>query len=259
MIRQPSGPIEAKIPAGHAFFNLIEEAYRVFAYPKPGSIGVCERCCMDRKIEADFFKPNIRDLPLIYVQEWYFGAYDPKGLAKEIWAYLLPRILEILAAGEDVSNMGLEVSLNRFGTGDSGNWSEREWRVLDGFQKMFLREQIEQKRGFLDEIICMFQLAGWPLDTLLDQVASAPNPALALRLWNDWCRWPAPGNESIWITTFWECPDNTAVFDFYTSRRLYDKMEALALDDDSDGELAAKASAVASIIEANANWSLKPS
>ncbi|WCM25320.1 hypothetical protein NDN01_14730 [Sphingomonas sp. QA11] len=257
MIRQPSGPIEAKVPADHPFFNLIEEAYRVFAYPKPGSIGVCERCCMDRKIETSFFNPDIRDLPLAYIQDWYGAACDAKGLSKETWAYLLPRILEILAAGEDVSNTAMEVSLNRFDTGDPENWSEREWRVLDGFQKMFLREQIEQKRDRLDDGICMFRLAGWPLDTLLDQVASAPDATLALRLWNDWCRWSAPGKEGVWITAFWEYPDNEAIFDFYASRRLYDKMEALALDDGMDGELAAKASAVASVIEANAGWSLK--
>jgi len=165
---------------------------------------------------------------------------------------------KILAAGEDLSIPGIEVSLNRFGTGNPANWSKAEWRVLDNFQKMFLRQQIEQNRDNLDDTLCMFRLAGWPLEGLLDQVASAPGATLALRLWNDWCRWPAPGNESIWITAFWASPDNSTVLDFYTSRRLYEKIEALALADDTDGEVAAKASADASVIEAYANWPLKP-
>jgi hypothetical protein len=254
MIRKHLETIKANIPADHPFFGLIEEAYRVFAYTKPSSIGVCERCCMDHEIEADFFNPSIRELPLNYVRDWYFGAYDPKGVPKDTWGYLLPRILEILASGEDASHTGLAVSLNRFGTGNPENWSKTEWRVLDSFQKMFLREIIGHDRDFLDDTICMFALAGWSLQSLLDQVASVPSPILALRLWNDWCSGAGQGNNRIWITAFWESPDNTTAFNFYTSRSLYDKMEALALDDETENQLAAKASAVASVIEVYADW-----
>jgi hypothetical protein len=255
MSSYPSESIQATVTADHPFFDLVEEAYRVFAYPKPSTIGVCEKCCMDDEIEADFFNPPIRKLPLDYVRDWYSGAYDSKGVPKNTWAYLLPRILEILASGEDSSDTGLAVSLNRFGTGNPENWSTTEWRTLDSFQRMFLREIIEQKRDFLDDTICMFRLAGWPLESLLDQVTSAPSPTLARRLWNDWCSGAGPGNNSIWITPFWESPDTKTVFDFYTSRSLYDKMEALALDDETESQLAVKASAVASVIEAYVDWS----
>lgn len=259
MIRQPSEPAEAKLSADHPFFDLIEEAYRVFAYPRPSRTGVCEGCCMDRKIESDFFNPPVRELPLAYIRDWYSAACDVKGIPKGNWGYLLPRILEILAFGEDVGYVGIEVSLRRFDTGNPDNWSKAEWRVLENFQKKFLLDQLESRKGFLDDTICMFRLAGWPLADLLNQLASAPSSALALRLWNDWCTWRAAGNESIWITAFWEDPDKTAVFEFYTSRKLYDKMEALALADDVDAELAEKASAVAGVIELNANWTSKPS
>jgi len=259
MKSDPSVPLQTTLSASHPLFDLVEEAYRVFDYPKPSSTGVCEGCCMDREIEADSFNPSIRRLPLHYIRDWYSGAYDPNGVPKETWAYLLPRLLEVLASGENVSDMGLEVSLNRFGTGNPENWSTTEWRILDNFQKIFLREMIEQKRECLDDTICMFRLAGWPLESLLDQVGSAPEPALALRLWNDWCGGAVAGNYIIGITAFWEKPDNTAVFDFYTSRNLYDRMEALALNDETEQEVAAKASAVASVIEVYAEWSLKPS
>lgn len=85
-------PLKAKVAIGHPFFDIIEEAYRVFNYPKPRSTEVCRNCCMDSKIEADFFNPPIRQMPLGYIQDWYQAAYDPQaGVAKATWAYLLPR------------------------------------------------------------------------------------------------------------------------------------------------------------------------
>jgi hypothetical protein len=254
MTYQRPEPIQAQIRADHPLSGLIEEAYQVFAYPKPRSMGVCEECCMDPKIEADFFNPSIRELPLHYVRDWYYTASLPKDVAKGTWAYLLPRILEILAVGEHLCNMGIEFSLNRFDTGNPENWSATEWSVLDNFQRIFLRSQMEQKRYRLDDIVCMFRLGGWSIEGLLDQVASVPDPILARRLWNDWCSWPSYGNRGILITAFSVDAEKTTVFDFYTSRTLYDRMEALALNDDTDGELAAKVSAVAGVIEANANW-----
>ena len=241
-------PSEAKLGVDHPFFDVIEEAYRVFSYPKPRSTEVCD-CCMDAGIEAAFFDPPIRELPLEYVRDWYFAAYDPEaGVAKATWAYLLPRLLEILAAGEDLASVGLEVSLSRFDTGNPKNWSIREWAVLDRFQRMFLLHRMENTREYLDDVICMFKLGGWALDDLMEQVEAAPIDKLAARLWNDWCAGAVSGRESIWVTAFWYSADRARMLDFYASDRLYGKMAALALDDSTGPEVAAKALAVASVM-----------
>jgi hypothetical protein len=253
MTRQPAVPVEASLRPDDPFFDLIDEAYRIFAYRRPTSTEVCS-CCMDAEIQANFFTPPVRELPLSYVRDWYFGAYEPTGVAKATWGYLLPRLLEILASGEDVSAMGPEVSLNRFDTGNPDNWSKAEWSILDRFQRRYLRRHAEQDKDSLDDVICMFRLAGWPLAGLLDQVASFPDDILALRLWHDWFPGGRSGYPNIWITTFWEQRDGTAAFDFYTSRAMYDRIEALALADDVDAALAAKASAVAELIEVSADW-----
>lgn len=247
-----SEPIGGKLPTGHPLFDIIDEAYRVFACPKPTSTGVCEGCCMNAKIEADFFKPPIRQLPLEYVNDWFNAAVHRDGLPKDIWTYLLPRVIEILAAGERPSNVAIEVSLKRFDTGNPDNWSKREWQVIDRFQKQFLQYQIAQldrESSDFDGLICMFRLAEWSLDDLCAQVAGAPDELLAHRLWLDWCSWAEPHCGSIWVTTFWEAPDDTIVHNFYTSQTLLHKMEALALADDVDPEIARKASAVASLME----------
>ena len=241
--------IQAKLDPDDPWFGLIEEAYCVFDYPKPTSTEVCIRCCMDRKIENDFFNPPIRELPLRYVQDWFFAAYDPPGIAKGTWAYLLPRILEILAAGEDPAPVALEVSLSRFQTGNRANWSNKEWQVLDRFQREFLRRKVAEGSDDLDGVLCMFRLAGWPLTDLLDQVASMATALLAERFWRDWCEGHAPGREDVWITSFWESPDNSQVFEFYTSPAMYERFSSLALSDDADRALAEKAMAVAAVIE----------
>lgn len=252
MVRKQQKPLQAKIPTDHPFFHIIAEAYRVFARPKPQSIEVCD-CCMDADIQADFFNPQIDELPLHYVQNWYLAAYDPRGVAKSTWGYLLPRILEILALGEDVSDLALEISLNRFETGNRDNWTPEEWKILDEFQRHFLKREIEcTTENYLDDTICMFRLAGWPLEDLLQQVQSNSDVVLAQRLWNDWCNGVVPGRESVWITAFWEDPDKTRVVDFYTSKALYIRMESLGFADDTEPEISTKALAVAGVIEASA-------
>ncbi|MEX0351273.1 MAG: hypothetical protein AB3N15_17760 [Paracoccaceae bacterium] len=254
MARKRQKPLRAKIQSEHPFFDIVCDAYRVFAYPKPAQIEVCEGCCMEPEIEADFFNPPIDELPLHYVQDWFFAACDPKGIAKATWGYLLPRILEILSVDDELASVGLEVSLNRFRTGDTDNWSPEEWQVLDAFQRAYLAREVERDTGYLDDTLCMFALAGWSLDNLLEQVAALPDEAVVRRLWNDWCKGCAPERASIWITAFWESPGNSLVYEFYTSNALYDRVENVALADDTDPELADKASAVASVIEANATW-----
>jgi len=248
MFSQPG----AKITPDDPFFDIIEDAYSAFKGPKPVSTEVCTNCCMDPTIEADFFNPPIRELPIEYVRDWYFAAYQPPGIAKETWTYLLPRILEILAMGEEVSSNGFAVSLNRFETGNRANWTAKRWSVLDRFQRAFLDREIRRPNDFLDDSVCMFGLAGWPLEDLIAQIEAASDEELANRFWNDWCNC-IPGRESIWITAFWESPGNSTMFDFYTSRRLHDRMAALSLSDDTEPKLAAKAFAVASVIEANSS------
>ena len=252
MPRKHQKPLKAKLTADHPFFDIIEDAYRVFDYPKPTSIDVCQSCCMYPEIERDFFNPPIRELPLHYLQDWFFAAYDPAdGVSKRTWAYLLPRILEVLADGtEDPANVGLEVSLNRFQTGKKENWSKAEWNVLDRFQRAYLKRAIESAEEYVDDTLCMFGLAGWPLDALFNQVAAHDDKTLATRFHNDWCL----GRPEIWITAFWEAPGNTKAFNFYTSRALYDRMEELAFDVSTEPALAEKALAVASVIQDNADW-----
>lgn len=242
-------PVKAKLPADHEFAELIAEAYRVFAAPKPAETGVCKGCCMDPSIEADFLVPDIADLPLHYLQDWYFAAVSD-AFGQPIWRYLLPRVLEVLASGEELAYVGLEVSLNRFPTGDAARWKSEEWGVIDRFRHMYLDRAVRHGEDCLDDVLCMFGIAGWPLADLFAQVLDVPADALAEKLWRDWCI----GRPSIWITAFWDNGGNSDAFAFYTSPELYWRMADLAFDEQTPPELAEKALAVAGVIEHAVAW-----
>lgn len=243
----------AKLSADDPFFPIIADAYREFTIPKPTSTDVCD-CCMDKDIEADFFDPPIEGMPLAYVRDWYFAAYQPPGVSKSTWTYLLPRILEILATGQDVASVGLEVSLARFETGNPDHWRASQWAVLDRFQRAYLLRAMTDDPTPIDDVLCMFGLGGWPLHGLVEQLAAMPTEMLADRFWRDWCKDHAPGRESVWITAFWEGGANSAAYDFYTSRDLYDRMTSFGLADETPSDLAQKALAVAMVIEQEASW-----
>lgn len=240
-----------KIAPDHPFARTIADAYRVFSVPKPLWTGVCKNCCMDADIETDFLNPPIDEMPVTYIRDWYLAACDP-GLPKGVWAYLLPRILELLAAeNEEAFGLGEIGALSRFSTGAAENWKEEQWAVLDRFQRAYLDREMRREVAFIDNVLCMFGIGGWPLDDLFAQVASYPDEVLARRLWWDWCHM---SRFSIPINPFWEGGGNTAAFSFYTSRVLYDRMVALMIGEGTSPDVIENAANVARVIEANADW-----
>lgn len=236
--KQPS--ISAKIKEGSPYYDVISRAYKVFKQ-EPVGLGVCD-CCMYPEIQKDFLNHGQKNIPFHYMRDWFFAASDIP-LNKAIWRFVLPRTLEILASGEEPASVGIEVSLNRFDTGDKNQWNDVEWRVLDEFQKLFLFHALEPSDDFLDDIICMFACAGWPTEDLFSQVLEYPVEKLVKRLWNDWCNFRNP---DIWVTAFWD--DSSIPMRFYTSEQLVEKISTYAFDGTTPEELSNKAMAVLDII-----------
>ena len=230
-----------KVDADSPFYELIQEAYRVFKQ-SPTEHGVCE-CCMYPEIRKDFFNHGQADIPLSYINDWFFAAADIP-LNKDKWRFVLPRILEVLASGEEPSSsIGIEVSLSRFATGDKKNWSEQEWAILDKFQRLFFTHFETVYDDCLDDIVCMFSIGGWSTESLFDQLYKLPIEKLVNYLWRDWCSYPNP---NIWITPFW---DNESIpWQFYTSDKLLDKITEYALNSKTPPELSEKAMAVSDLI-----------
>ncbi len=251
MARKQTKPLKAKVSESSPFYGIIQDAYRVFACDTPSDIGVLQ-WEMETEIAADFFNPSIAELPLHYLRDWFWAITEPT-FSQHIWKYLLPRVLEVLACGEDLDSSGTEVSLRRFPTGERSNWNDAEWDVLDRFQRLYLLQAAESNTEYLDDVLCMFGIAQWPLDDLLTQVFDLPDTVLVPRLWTDWCT----GRPCIWINAFWERDESETVFNFYSSRDMYNRMERLGLSEDFPLEMAHKARAVADVIRAQARWAPK--
>lgn len=240
----------AKMPPGHPFFALIAEAYRVFERPKPQDVDVCTECCMPKAMAADFFRPDIAELPLAYLSTWFGSAFPQGGVNQHIWSYLLPRTLEVIALGEEPYVVGIELSLSPFDTGNPGHWSAAQWSVLDRFQRHFLNT-VTSRHHSLDDTLCMFRRGGWQLSDLQTQVLAMPDEEIVGRLWQDWCDgYDAYGY--VWTTAFWKKDDEASVSEFYKSDALRDRIEAIALSDSIDTDLAKKASDLFNVIERRA-------
>ena len=194
--------------------NIISDAYDVFRVPKPTDDGVCD-CCVSKEIKTSFFKFTPNELPLNYLREWFGGAAD-REIDQNLWRWLLPRVLEFLVKKQEISCFGIEVTLRRFPTGDSQRWSPKEWSILERFRIAFIESQkvrksveaLESSGGLneplLDDVLCMFALAGWSPSDIFSQIFTWSDEELVERFWHDWCSWTM--SPSVWITSFWDDP-----------------------------------------------------
>lgn len=243
--RKPKPP-GAKIAPDHPFAGIIADAYRVFSGPTPTDTEVCQGCCMDAEIERDFFVPPIEELPLDYLRDWYFAAYRDAGISKTIWAYLLPRVMEVLAVGQDACIYGPEVTLSRYTTASTSPWSAAEWDVIDRFQRAYLDREMRDGSEGLDATLCMFAKSGWALDDLFAQILTCEDCVLVNRLHRAWCR----GTPYIWLTAFWSRTQKEEVMAHYTSSVLAKRMETIVLNDDTPPDTMEKALTLMDVIEA---------
>ena len=128
---------DCKISPENPYWDLIQEAYSVFRVPIPQDLEVCNMCCMPDE-QQDVMKQYVsQNIPLHLVREWYSAATN-YPVSQNLWLYILPRTLEILAIGENPTH-SLEIALSRYPAGERKNWNEAQWQVLDTFQKKFIQ------------------------------------------------------------------------------------------------------------------------
>lgn len=207
--------------------EVIADAWRVFDLPKPATTGVCVNCCMDPGIEADFLNHPARDLPLSYIRDWFFAAFtDDLGFAQMGW--LLPRILELLAAGEEVVYTGNEVALARLPrTGFPENWPAPAVAIVNRFARGFLSLRIAEQSRDLDMWLCMFGEGGVEMPPLLALLDELDDAALADLLHANWFEGSWSG---IPFDAFWSRePARSQVWAWYTSAELDDRMARAGL------------------------------
>jgi hypothetical protein len=218
-------------PRPDALTAAIDEAWRVFDIPAPATTGVCEHCCMDPQIEADFLKRPARELPLDYVRDWYFAAFTD-AISHNHVAWFLPRVMELLADGQDVASVGNEVAFSRLPrTGFPDRWPERQVAAINRFAMAYLNMKLDATPSMdwadLDYLLCMFGEGDIDIGPLLNRLDALPDCDLADLLYRTWFY---AESGSIPFDAFWSRePAKSLVWSWYTSTALMDRMERAAL------------------------------
>jgi hypothetical protein len=208
----------------------IDRAWQEFDLPAPPTTGVCQGCCMDPAIEADFLKRTACDLPDAYVRDWYSAAHDDRISFSHV-AWLLPRVMEMLAAGKTVSAVGNQTAFNRLPlTGFPDHWPERQVAAVNGFALAYfdtlLHGRLPKGAGGLDETLCMFGEGAVDIQPLLVLLDALPDSDLVDLLDREWV---FNGVGKISHDAFWSRePARTQVWNWFSSEDLRHRMELAA-------------------------------
>ena len=76
-------------------------------------------------------------------------------------------MLDLLAQQEELTLVGTEVTLRRFGTGDKSRWSDAENELIDSYTQLYL--DASHQHDTLDEVLCMFSSAGHKAQDLMKE------------------------------------------------------------------------------------------
>lgn len=165
-------------------------------YPEPPfPLGVCMACCVSPQIERELREWTPSALSAHHLYEYNTSAKPPVQSVAEL-GHFLPRMLELLALGEEVHH-STELFLVRLGHCAEDAWRDDERAALARFASALFDVVL---RG--DALADGFR--HWPEDPLVtllmfDIGGLAIEPLLA-----QWQRCPHP-NATIWLveTTYW--------------------------------------------------------
>ena len=149
---------------------LIAEIYTAFSnYPISEIKGVCTGCCMYPSNVEKILNQPLNTLEQSTIYDYLDAAkYEIDAQVKEA-KYLLPRIIELFNAGENIRSSP-ELTFETCYFNHSECWTEDERQLIRRFAALHFKKVIieENKDYSLDELIIMWDYAGLETGFLFD-------------------------------------------------------------------------------------------
>ncbi len=176
---------------------IVEDGYRVFArYTCRGSLVVCHcPCCMTEDVEAELVRTPLRQIPSDLLAEYTNSAHGwDDDLILADMRYLLPRYLDLIAADDVPSRLGLAQCLNQLAHAHwREKWPAAEADILDRFFDALISVYIEDLQmaewpvgwrlvNEVMDVLCLTVLAGGDLHRVLSAWDSAPDPQAVIHM-----------------------------------------------------------------------------
>ncbi|UYZ84865.1 hypothetical protein MTZ49_04675 [Entomomonas sp. E2T0] len=162
-----------------AMQQIIKKAYAIFSvYTAPEHFNVCTACCVSLEEEKALRTLPLSLLPRQLIYSYNVSAKSQQNNKSEV-AYLLPRILELIALDEDIHH-STELNLTWLFTVSHELWTDQEKDLLAEFALQYLKDKFQQaeqnqKIVMIDEILIMFCSASINIEPLLDYMAQHSN------------------------------------------------------------------------------------
>ncbi|MBB3196863.1 hypothetical protein [Roseateles terrae] len=173
--------------------SAVADAYRVFKrYRAPKHpLNACLACCLSEQTEKEMRTLPLAKLTARHFYEYNTAAKGPEQPADEV-KYLLPRMLELLADGQDIHH-SLEISLRRVESCEAGSFSDTETAVLNRFALAYFRQMLtgagpHGDQRLLDDtisVLLMFHIAGLNIEPLLALWLQLDEPASTVQFVQD--------------------------------------------------------------------------
>ncbi|WCM89083.1 hypothetical protein [Acidovorax sp. NCPPB 3576] len=172
---KPNAPAAQAATLPSALREAVDAAYAAFQRHGPPTqmLDVCTGCCMDEAMEREMRRLPLREITARHFYEYNSSAKSSEQPAEEM-LYLLPRMLELLAQGEELHH-STELYLDRLGRCPADALSRPERAAVDAFALAFFREGLgrsaQEPSPFHGanafDILLMFHIGGIAIAPLL--------------------------------------------------------------------------------------------
>jgi hypothetical protein len=162
------------------------------------TLDVCLHCCMAPELEAEMHQLPLRQIGRAHIYAYNDTAKSEVQPTPEL-RYLIPRLLELVAGGEEVHH-STELYLDRLGRRQAGAFSATEWQAIECVCQGIFAHRLSLFPWQRNELRCgdqtfdlllMFDIGGVDIQPMLQAWLATDTPQATLNFvesgyWDYW-------------------------------------------------------------------------